>query len=258
MTRPEQALLPCPRLVCWWSAGVTSATATALALRTIEAGEKIVAYCASVEKDEHEDNARFLADCERWYGQPIVKLYAKDYLGVEDVWEKRQYMAGISGAPCTTYLKKKVRQAFQLRNDIQVFGLDPGEPDRVARFKENNPDIDYRFPLLERNLSHADCAALIETAGIELPMMYKLGYRNNNCKGCVKGGAGYWNKIRDDFPDVFARRCEQSRRIGARLVRVGGVRMFLDELPRGVGRYEAEEAIECGAECDGAMKELCP
>jgi len=112
------------RLVCWWSAGVTSAVAAALALRTIEADEKVVAYCASVEGDEHPDNARFFADCERWYGQSILRLYANGYKGVEDVWEQRQYIAGIAGAPCTTFLKKKVRLSFQRHDDIQVFGFD--------------------------------------------------------------------------------------------------------------------------------------
>ena len=24
--------------------------------------------------------------------------------------------------------------------------------------------------------------------GIEIPVMYRLGYNNNNCVGCVKGG----------------------------------------------------------------------
>ncbi len=36
--------------------------------------------------------------------------------------------------------------------------------------------------------------------------MYDLGYPNNNCIGCVKGGMGYWNKIRKDFPEVFQKR----------------------------------------------------
>ncbi len=35
-------------------------------------------------------------------------------------------------------------------------------------------------------------------------MMYRLGYVNNNWVGGWKGGMGYWNKIRVDFPDVFA------------------------------------------------------
>lgn len=246
------------RLVCWWSAGVTSAVAAALALRTMDADEKVIAYCASVERDEHPDNARFLADCERWYQQPILRLYADGYSGVEDVWEQRQYVAGIAGAPCTTFLKKKVRNKFQRIGDAQVFGFDAGEPHRAARFQKNNPDIDARFPLIERGLTHADCIACLAEGGIELPTMYKMGYLNNNCIGCVKGGSGYWNKIRRDFPEVFARRAEQSRRLGAKLITRYGKRLFLDELDPDAGRYEAEESVECGTGCEGAMKEICP
>ena len=44
--------------------------------------------------------------------------------------------------------------------------------------------------------------------------MYKLGYNNNNCIGCVKGGIGYWNKIRVDFPAEFDRMAELERKIG--------------------------------------------
>ena len=33
-----------------------------------------------------------------------------------------------------------------------------------------------------------------------------MGYNNNNCIGCIKGGMGYWNKIRVDFPEVFEKR----------------------------------------------------
>lgn len=250
------------RLVCWWSAGVTSAVAAALALRTIDADEKVIAYCASVAGDEHPDNARLLVDCERWYGQPIERLHARGYRGVEDVWEQRQYVAGIAGAPCTTYLKKKVRNSFQREDDIQVFGFDAGEPHRSQRFLTNNPGINAVFPLIERGLSHADCLAILAEQQIAIPAMYALGYRNNNCLGCVKGGAGYWNKIRRDFPDVFARRAAQTRRLGARLLSISVAgerkRIFLDELPLDAGRYEAEEVIECGVGCDGAMKELCP
>ena len=45
---------------------------------------------------------------------------------------------------------------------------------------------------------------MLQNAGIELPEMYKLGYQHNNCIGCVKSsGAGYWNKIKIDFPERY-------------------------------------------------------
>jgi len=41
--------------------------------------------------------------------------------------------------------------------------------------------------LIDNDLSKENCLAIIDRAGIEIPMMYKLGYNNNNCIGCVKG-----------------------------------------------------------------------
>jgi hypothetical protein len=87
--------------------------------------------------------------------------------------------------------------------------------------------------------------------------MYKMGYRNNNCIGCVKGQSGYWNKIRRDFPGVFARMAATERELDAAICKREGVtdgkrwreRVFLDELPPDAGRYNAEPDIECGVLC---------
>lgn len=75
--------------------------------------------------------------------------------------------------------------------------------------------------------------------------MYDMGYQNNNCVGCVKGGMGYWNKIRVDFPDVFDRMAMLEREIGHSCIK--GV--FLDELDPGRGRADKEIMPECGIMC---------
>jgi hypothetical protein len=100
---------------------------------------------------------------------------------------------------------------------------------------------------------------MIERAGLVLPLMYRLGYHNANCIGCVKGGAGYWNKIRRDFPEDFEEmaQIEESIGPGARLLshRSGplkGQRFFLRELDPDAGRYQDEPSIECGSACEYA------
>jgi len=51
-------------------------------------------------------------------------------------------------------------------------------------------------------------------------------------------------------PDVFAHRAEQSRRIGCKLVRVKGERIFLDELdPNAKGNKMKNLDFECGIFC---------
>jgi len=82
--------------------------------------------------------------------------------------------------------------------------------------------------------------------------MYDLGYSNNNCVGCVKGGMGYWNKIRVDFPEVFENRAKLERLIGHSCIK--GV--FLDELEPNRGRMSDEVLPECGIFCMMAQENI--
>ena len=59
------------RIVCQFSCGAASAVATKLALA--EYGERCAIVNAFIV-NEHEDNRRFLADCERWFGVPVTVL----------------------------------------------------------------------------------------------------------------------------------------------------------------------------------------
>ena len=52
-------------------------------------------------------------------------------------------------------------------------------------------------------------------------------------------------------PRKFDRRARQSREIGARLVKIGGVRRFLDELPEDADA--PDDAVECGPACQMAL-----
>jgi hypothetical protein len=86
--------------------------------------------------------------------------------------------------------------------------------------------------------------------------MYRLGFNNNNCIGCPKGGAGYWNMIRLHFPSVFARMAELERRLGAKLIKLGGKHISLDDLPPDAGRRSKEPRIECDLLCHAFSESL--
>lgn len=242
------------RIVCWFSCGVASAVATKLAITQFAGHEIVIARC--IVREEHPDNDRFAADCEKWFGMPITNLINEKYNGsIYEVFEKRQYLSGVYGAPCTMLLKKKVREDFQLPNDTHVFGYCAEEQGRWDDFLDAN-NIVAASPLIERGLEHSDCLAMVENAGIDLPVMYKLGYQHNNCIGCVKaGGQGYWNKILIDFPVQFHKAAEVSRRIGTKLLMDNGIHKYLDELTIGAGNYQSEPEIQCGIFCEMAQKE---
>lgn len=237
------------RTLVWFSCGAASAVAAKLVTDEREAE---VLYCDTLAY-EHPDNRRFLADVERWIGQPIKVLKSKVYTDIYDVFERTGYLVGTKGARCTVELKKLVREEYQLVSDLQVFGFTHEEKARAEKFKANNPEIKGHFPLIDWGYDKQMCINRLKQAGIELPMMYRMGYRNNNCIGCVKGQAGYWNKIRKDFPETFDRMAKMERKLNVAInKRYKGkerIRVFLDELPPTAGRYESELDIECGVVC---------
>jgi len=245
------------RLVSWFSCGTASAVNTKLAIAEYSATHEI-AVVRCIVPEEHADNDRFARECEAWFGHPIINLRSDEYDSCEDVWRKRRYMSGVAGAPCTVEMKKEVRQKFQTEwwPDLQAFGYTADELHRVDRFKRENPEINIVSLLVKHGLRKADCHAIIERAGIELPAMYRLGFQNANCIGCVKAQSpGYWALTRQHFPEVFDARAKLSREIGARLVKATSgerERFFLDELPTDTRAQDTGPAAECSLLCHAA------
>jgi hypothetical protein len=239
------------RTVVWFSAGAASAVAARL---VIGEGHDDLVIAYTNPGSEHPDNERFIADCERWFEHPVLRLRSEKYVDTWQVWAERRFLVGPQGAPCTGELKRRVRSGFERPDDVQVFGYTAEEEHRAGRFREQNPGVDLRTPLIERGLTKSDCLAMIDRAGIALPAMYLLGYQNNNCIGCVKGGIGYWNKIRRDFPDTFDRMARLEREIGASVLREDSRRaesgpIWLDQLRPDRGNHADEPAFDCSLLC---------
>lgn len=239
------------RTVVWFSAGAASAVAAKLTLADRPA---VLVYCDP--GSEHPDNARFLDDCERWFHQEVERLKSDKYADTWAVWETRRYLNGPAGARCTLDLKKRLRQQFERPDDVQVFGYTAEEQHRAARFREQNPDVNLYTPLIDYGLTKSDCLAMINRAGIALPAMYSLGYLNNNCIGCPKGGLGYWNKIRRDFPDVFDRMARLERDLGHTCTRDESGPVWLDELDPNRGNHADEPDFECSLLCAIAEQDM--
>ncbi|MES2182150.1 MAG: hypothetical protein V4493_08635, partial [Pseudomonadota bacterium] len=125
------------------------------------------------------------------------------------------------------------------------------EKQRFTRFTQTERE-NVLPVLIDAGLTKADCFKVISAAGIKRPRIYDLGYPNANCIGCVKATSPtYWNHVRKVHPEVFASRAEQSREIGARLVRVKDKRIFLDELdPTAKGNKMLN--FDCGVFCEEA------
>jgi hypothetical protein len=248
-------------VVAWFSCGTASAVAAKLTIAKLATThEVIVARC--IVPEEHEDNDRFAADCAKWFGQPVLNLRSADYANCEDVWTKRRYMSGVVGAICTVEMKKVVRQQFEREfdPDMQAFGYTADEQRRVDRFRRSNPEVALYCPLVAAGLDKEACHAIVDRAGIELPAMYRLGFQNANCVGCVKAQSpAYWCRTKRLFPEVFARRAALSRELGVRLVKLptgDRERIFLDELTDDMDQGEEEPMMECSLLCYIAEQDI--
>ncbi len=235
------------KIISWWSAGITSAVACKFALQQYGSDNIDLVYIDT--GSAHSDNDRFKKDCENWYGQKINTIKSDKFSNVLEVVAKG-WINSPYGAACTKQLKKDVRIKYEKDNEFsgQIFGFEfsKKEINRAIRFKEQNPNTLPLYPLIEHQLTKANCGFILENQGIELPTMYKLGYSNNNCLMCVKGGKGYFNKMRIDFPNEFDDMAKMERTINASCL--NGT--YLDELDENAGRMNKIIMPECDLFCE--------
>lgn len=239
--------------VVWISAGISSFIAGWLVRDSVDEWIYIDV------KDQHPDSIRFIHDCEGLIGKEIQILRSEKYEDVADVVRKTGMINSPWGASCTGMLKKAVRKKWEqeqyskgISDFTYVWGMDFNERNRRESIIKNFPEFSHEFPLIDKMLSKEDCHALASRIGLKRPLMYDMGYNNNNCIGCVKGGMGYWNKIRKDFPEVFESRAKLEREVGHSCL--NGT--FLDELDPEAGRMSHEIMEDCSIMCYLAQNEM--
>lgn len=231
--------------VCWISAGVSSFIGGYLA-------QPIDKWIYIDIKDQHPDSLRFIKDIEKEIGQEIEILKSTEY---EDVQAAIEAFGGFKSAYnnfalCTNWLKKRVRKKWEAEHEgtelTYIWGFDASETKRAERTVEANPQAEHEFPLIEKGLTKEEVHGFFNNNfNFSRPKMYELGYPNNNCIGCIKGGMGYWNRIRKDFPDVFEARAKLERKMGYSIPK----ECFLDELEPTRGNMKTEIFPDCGIMC---------
>lgn len=252
------------RIVCQFSCGAASAVATKLAVA--QYGDQCTVVNAFIA-NECEDNRRFLADCERWIGRPFTILRDTKYgADINQVFRQVGFIKGRHGAACTMRIKRGLLKTFEQPGDTLVLGYTSEEQHRLDDWVEAWPDRPIIAPLIERGLTKSDCKAMVMRAGIELPLQYRRGYKNANCKTCVKGGEKYFRAVRDDFPEEFEELCKSEDLVAelhgenARLFRhrggpLKGQRFALRDLSHDGPRDRADAPPECGLMCEAAEQE---
>ena len=89
-------------------------------------------------EDQHPDSIRFIRDCEVAIGQEIQILRSQEYCCVEDCVRAFGGFRATNGfAPCTNWLKKRLRKEWELEHKdyelTYVWGFDLKEQERAER-----------------------------------------------------------------------------------------------------------------------------
>lgn len=229
--------------VLWFSAGVSSAVSLYLSRNELDR----VFY--NPISDQEPDTERFIEDVSKACSVEVERLSSERFSSVEDVARYYRFLNSPGGAPCSKWLKKDPRKRWERGRTglVYYWGFDKAETARALNVEEAMPGIEHRFPLIDSGLSKKEAHGFLrDVVGVRRPLMYDLGFSNNNCVGCVKGGMGYWNKIRQDFPEVFESRARLERDLGSHILK----ECFLDELEPARGRVPRAILPECGIFCE--------
>jgi hypothetical protein len=238
------------KIVVGYSGGVTSAWCAAWALMSY--AKEDVVFLFHDTKEEDEDTYRFLREFAGRLNHPITER--SDGRSVEELEDAESMLANDRSAFCSRVLKMEQREKYfeELRSqfiwDITlILGFTGDEWMRIqnATMRAETKDYSVRFPLAETKTSKQTAADFIQCSmGIALPRMYEWS-GHANCVGCRRGSGGYWWAVKQNRPEVFARRAEREREFGHSYLNG----KFLDELkkPRD---YKDRESIEIGTcEC---------
>lgn len=199
------------RAIVALSGGKASAWCADWAFRNF-AKEDVVLYFNDT-KWEHEDLYRFLDDLSRHFDHPVT--FDSDGRSVEQLFYDHNALANNRMPFCSRILKAERLQKFYKDGDTIIFGIGCAEAHRARRISEVYAEYSrrkkkwpkLRFPLIGEQIGSEAIDQFLTDAGIDEPLLYRLGFKHNNCSGgCVRSGKGQWLHLLNTLPDVYAER----------------------------------------------------
>lgn len=162
---------------------------------------------------EHPDLYRFLNDLEKYFCHKIT--YDSDGRTPEKLFYDQHALANNRMPFCSRILKAERLQKFYKDGDTLIFGIGSEEIHRATRLvgvyqiiaAKTHKNSKLLFPLIHENITKKDINDFLITAGIEEPILYKMGFSHNNCSGgCVRAGKKHWKLLWEKLPMVYLER----------------------------------------------------
>jgi hypothetical protein len=147
-------------------------------------------------------------DATKIFDVPLTKI--ADGRTPWEVFKDVRWLGNSRLAQCSHILKQKtaekwIKANFQPNECILYLGIDWSEEHRTKAPTRNWEPYKVEFPMCEEPfLSKDEMIQYLETVGIEIPKLYKLGFSHNNCGGmCVRAGQGHFINLLKQLPERY-------------------------------------------------------
>jgi 3'-phosphoadenosine 5'-phosphosulfate sulfotransferase (PAPS reductase)/FAD synthetase len=157
---------------------------------------------------EDEDLYRFQEDATKYFGVPLTRI--ADGRTPWEVFKDVRWLGNSRLAQCSHLLKQKaaekwIKANYQPNECVLYLGIDWSEEHRTKAPTRNWAPYKVEFPMCQEPfLSKDEMISYLETVGIEIPKLYKMGFSHNNCGGmCVRAGQGHFINLLKQMPERY-------------------------------------------------------
>lgn len=165
-----------------------------------------------VSKETMEDRKKFLTELSFKVRERNPNfIWINDGRDPWDVFKDVRFLGNSRIAQCSHKLKqdmsrKWLEKEFQSEDCVLYLGIDWTEEHRTKAPRKNWLPYKVEFPMCgEPFLTKIDCVKTLETLGIEIPKLYRMGFSHNNCGGfCVRAGQGHFINLLEKKPELYA------------------------------------------------------
>jgi len=205
------------------SGGLGSWLTACLAAAAMEPGDHLTMLFADVGSDrsphvgEDEDTYRFLQESAEHVLGTLPEGTTGELVTVRDgrdIWEvfhDDRFLGNSRLANCSKFLKQKPCRDWLEENadpdtTVVYVGIDWSETHRLPAITAGWAPYPVRTPLTDPPyLDRGDMFTACETAGMEVPRLYRARFAHNNCGGfCVRGGQAQMEVLLREHPDRYA------------------------------------------------------
>lgn len=202
---------------------------------------------------EDEDLYRFLAETLTFLGCDYVHL--ADGRNIWEVFNDVKFMGNNRIDPCSALLKREVFRQYLEDKDptehIIYYGIGAHEAHRMKTIADRWAPFSVEAPLIATGWTpdqiQNQAVTVLESANIDPPRLYELGFEHNNCGGfCIKTGQRQMSNLLLVLPDRYRWHEEEQEKLFAKI----GPHGFIRKTTRGQMAYlslkQFRESLEQG------------